>query len=272
MNGWLWPVLIVSVLVLSGCVGPEGDGEEGGGNDGPVGHPPWNYAGGVSGCPESIGILVMEPERLQALLPENFTVRDAGDFFELGVETGQGVLFFNSVDCASGKSAEVAVYTSAPEVEGFEAADFDFYMLGYASNNSELVDNLTRVGMPAEDATVASTVEAASPVTASGSGEVGGEQAMTYTFEAIGSAPQPFELTARFWHEVPDGLVLWQYELPGQDAFAGALVSCTFPSGSLLAQIAGQEDCVGLQTAALLFPDQVFESEIRYLPGAWAGQ
>ncbi len=264
---WFWVIVFVMMSLLAGCVGPETEGDE---DEEAQGLQAWTLEGEVSDCPEAIGVLLMDPEALQALLPENFTVRDAGDFFQLDMETGRGVLFFNSVDCASGGYAEVAVYTNAPKVEGFQAADYDFYTLGYASDQTDLVENLSRVGVAVENATASAEVDAPTAATGLGSADVAGGPAMSYSIEAVGSAPQPFEFTARFWHEVPTGLVQWQYELPGQEAFAGALVSCTFPSGSLLAEIAGQGDCMGLETASILFPDQAYASQVRYLPGATA--
>lgn len=268
MRSWFWVIVAVTVSFLAGCLGPEADAD-----DDDVEEPglqAWTLEGEVSGCPESIGVVLMEPASLQALLPENFTARDAGDFFDLGMETGRGVLFFNSVECTSSGYAEVAVYTNAPTVEGFPAADFDFYTLGYASDQTDLLENLSRVGATVENATVSAEVEALTPGTGLGSADVAGGAAMSYAFETAGSAPQPFEFTARFWQEVPTGLVLWQYELPGQEAFAGPLTSCAFPAGSLVAGIVGQEDCMGLETASIAFPDQAYASQVRYLPGGAA--
>ncbi len=234
------------------------------------GRVPWVFENSSSGCPESIGIILLEPAKLQALLPENFTVRDAGDFFDLPTQTGSGVLFFNAVECDQESSAEIGVYIHAPDVDSHDAADFDFYMLGYASSKSWLVENLTAVGSPAENGSFSAQVDAPASLAGLGSAEAQGESGMRYSFEAIGSAPQPFELVARFWQAVPTGMVVWQYDIPENEALAGTLSSCTFPSDSLLQQILGQQDCSGLETASLLFPQQSYDGEVRYLPEASA--
>lgn len=268
MRSGVVAVLLVAALLATGCLGPEAENNED--PQEPAAPRPWVLENSASDCPEAIGVLLLHPERLQALIPANFTVRDASGFFGLPAPTGQGALFFNSVQCGGQGAGEVGVYVEAPSVDGFETAEFDFYSLGYATDDPQHAANLSAVGAPVENATITATADAPTPLAGQGSGHVQGEDQMRYSFELAATAPQPFELTARFWRAVPTGLVVWEYVLPGQEAFAGALTSCTFPSGSLIATIAEAEDCMGAQTAALLFPEQRFDGRIEYLPGARA--
>lgn len=256
-------VALGALLVLAGCLDDTVRDDDGG--DESEG---WVLANDAAGCREAVGVLLVELATLQQHLPANLTAADAQGFFGLPLTTDRGVLFLNGVACEDDAAAEVAIYIEDPAVVGAgegEDTQFHLYTLAYHTSNGTLADRLADARAPLGGGPVEVAVTPGPGLTVA-EATVAGE-GMDYSLSARGTPMEPMDISARFWRDVPAGLLAWDYIITGTAVAQGTLVACSL-DGSVAAEVSGWSDCQGRPTAALVFPDQSWTGTVSLLAGA----
>lgn len=231
----------ISVLLLAGCATTTQDLLAPPPSD-PVATFLSSYS--AKNCSEGGLALLVEPAAAQALLPEGYQPRDAGDFFGLGIPTGKAVVYLNAQRCETSTLAspltegQMNVYVVPPDAA--LPAAFDFYELDFATETPEVLAKFAGVGWNGTMGDVA-LAPAALPRGAAAVGAVANATIAWFSFDVDTPAENPLDGIGRFWRETQNGLARADHRLT-TTLTAGA-ASCELGVGTPPAVALGKTEC-----------------------------
>ncbi len=268
----LFALALTSLLLLSGCSTPS--------TPEPTPEPevpvvveiPFNQ----TGCSESIGLLLVDPAPVQALLPKGYMWRDAADLLGLPQPTGKAAVGFNLVSCAGGATgageAFEGVFIQPPGIANITVtlapATLDIYQFAYWTGNMTTQARLAAFGVDVAALEAGGTVTD-TPAGSFGEATVTSAGSPVHSMQFAAAAPQLNTALARFWTQTGNGAAVFDYNV-SQNAAQGTVATCSFGASSVIAAKLAITSCVGQTTAALRFPVQAWTGSIRLLYGVAA--
>lgn len=275
------PVLLAALL-LAGCFGESttDTSTTTTTSSGPAPLPAFTLPNDSKGCYEAIGVLLVDMAVAQASLPANWTAADAQAALQTPQPTGKGAIWFNGHTCTNStmaggpaQGAEFGVLVKAPKLSENSTtppATLNVYTVFAVSDSPAAQSALGLVDFPVRNATVTVTSNSGGASPGLASILVGNETSTLYSFDFSAFLPSTFTGTADFWHEVPDGMGQYHFEISDRAILQGAIGTCNFPDPEVQ-KVTGVPSCgPTTQAFVVVIPQQEWKSEFRWIPGMHA--
>ena len=274
--------ILLAALLLAGCFGAsdETTTTTSTTTSSPAPLPAFTLPNSATGCYEAIGVLLVDMAVAQASLPANWTAADAQAALQTPQPTGKGAIWFNGYTCtnstmANGRAegAEFGVLVKAPRLSENSTtppALLNIYQIFQASNVPAVHSALGLVDFPTREANVTVTSNSGGASPGFASILVGNATRTLYSFDYSAFLPSTFTGTADFWHEVPEGMGQFHFEIADRAILQGAISTCNFPDPAVQ-KVTGVPSCgPTTQAFVVVIPDQEWQSEFRWNPGMHA--